>query len=88
MIHVIIEIWPNGSQTRKREIARMDIGNISEFSAISSYIVQASSVPNPLAKHPTAFSARGTIEGHRRGDPIWMLLEKATAWVAHLARQS
>ena len=88
MIHVIVEIWPNGNQTRRREIASMDIGNISDCAAVSSYIVQASSAPNPLSKHPTAFSARGTIEGHRREDPIWSLLAKTTAWLAHLARQS
>jgi hypothetical protein len=88
MIHVVIEIWPHGIETRKREIARMDLGNISEFSAVSSYVVQASSAPNPLAKHPTAFSARGVIEGHRRDDSIWILLAKATDWLAHLARQS
>lgn len=88
MIHVIVEIWPNGSPTRRREIARMDIGNISEFSAVSSYIVQASSVPNPLSENPTAFSARGTIEGHKRSDSIWSLLAKTSAWLAHLERQS
>jgi hypothetical protein len=87
MIHVIVEIWPGGVQTRKREIARMDISNISELSAISSYVVEASSVPNPLSKNPTALSARGTIEGHRRADGIWPLLAKATVWMAHLARQ-
>lgn len=87
MIKVIVEIWPNGNPARKREIAHMDLGNITEFSAISSYVVRASSVPNPLAKLPTAFSARGTIEGHRRDDPIWVLLAKAMAWAAHLSRQ-
>lgn len=88
MIHVIIEIWPNGTETRKREIARMDIGNISDCSAISSYVVKATSVPNPLSEQPVAFSARGTIEGHRREDSIWSLLEKCVAWAADLARRS
>jgi len=88
MIHVIVEIWPNGSPVRRREIARMDIGNITDFSEVSSYVVQASSVPNPLAEDPVGFSARGTVEGHRRDDPIWVLLAKAMAWAADLARQS
>jgi hypothetical protein len=87
LIHVVIEIWPNGSQTRRREIARMDIGNISDLATVSSYAVEAKSVPNPLAADPVAFSARGTVDGHRRDDSIWALLAKATAWAAHLARQ-
>ena len=88
MIRVIVKILPNGSEARAREVARMDIGNVSDLAAISSYEVRASSVANPLSKSPAAFSARGIIEGHRRKDPIWALLAKATAWAADLARQS
>jgi hypothetical protein len=88
VIHVIVEIWPNGIETRKREIARMDIGNISDCSAISSYVVEASNVASPLAEYPVAFSARGTVDGHRRSDSIWSLLAKATGWAADLARRS
>jgi hypothetical protein len=88
MIRVTIEIWPGGSKVRAREIARMDIGNISDLAAISSYEIRASSVANPLSRNPVAFSARGTIAGHRRKDSIWALVAKATAWAADLARQS
>jgi hypothetical protein len=88
MINVLIEIWPNGNPARRREIARIELGNVSDFSAVSSYVVRASSAPNPLSTHPIAFSARGTIEGHKRSDSIWSLLAKTTAWLAHLERQS
>jgi hypothetical protein len=88
MIRVTVEILPNGSEARAREIARMDIGNISDLAAISSYQVRATSVANPLAKKPTGFSARGTVGGHRRQESIWALLAKSTAWAADLARQS
>jgi hypothetical protein len=88
LIHIVVEIWPNGSQTRRREIARMDIGNISDLATVSSYAVEAKSVPNPLAADPVAFSARGTIDGHRRDEPIWSLLAKAMVWASDLARRS
>jgi hypothetical protein len=88
MIRVTVEIWPNGNRTRKKEIAHMNIGNISDLSAISSYKVEVSSVSNPLAKNPVAFSARGIVEGHRRADSVWSLLEKTAAWAADLAKRS
>ncbi len=60
MIRVIVKIMPNGSEARAREIAHMDIGNISDLAAVSSYGIRASSAANPLSKNPAAFSARGT----------------------------
>jgi len=88
MIRLVIQILPNGSEARAREIGRMDIGNVSDLAAISSYKVDASSVANPLSRNPTAFSARGTIDGHRRKDSIWALAAKATAWAADLAQRA
>lgn len=85
MIRITIEIWPSGSEARAREIARMDIANISDLAPMSDYEVWASSIGNPLSGTP-AFVARGTIEGHTRKDSIWALVAKATGWAAELAQ--
>lgn len=48
MIRVTVELWPGGREARAREIARMDIANISDLAQTSDYGIRASSVANPV----------------------------------------
>ena len=47
MIRVIVEILPNGSEARAREVARMNIGNVSDHAAVSEYEIWASNKAHP-----------------------------------------
>jgi len=80
MIRVSIEIWTGGDETRAREIARMNIGNISGLAPDSTYEIWASSDANKFGQ--PAFEASGMTVTHRRKDSIWLLVAKAVDRVA------
>lgn len=80
MIRVKVEFWPNGDGTRAREIARMNIGNISDLAPDSTYEIWASSDANKFVQ--PAFEASGMTVTHRRKDSIWILVAKAIDRVA------
>jgi hypothetical protein len=86
MIRITVEIWPNGIETGVREIAHMNITNVSDRAPVSDYEVWASSERNPLSRQP-AFVASGMVVSHRRKDSIWALVAKAAAWVAASAEK-
>ena len=81
MIRVTVELWPGGREARAREIARMDIANVSDLAQTSDYGFRASSVANQLSGQP-ALVVRGTVEGHRRDQSIWALIAKTAGRVA------
>jgi hypothetical protein len=87
MIRITVEILPNGSEARAREIARMDLENIADHAAAVDYEISASSAADPRSGQP-AFVASGMVVSHGHQDSIWALVAKATAWAADLARQS
>ena len=85
MIRVSIEFWPNGREERAREIARMNIGNISDLAPVSDYEIWASSDANPLGQ--PALVVSGIVVTHRRKDSIWALVAKAAGRVAESAKK-
>jgi hypothetical protein len=80
MIRITVEIWPGGDATRAREIARMNIANVSNFAPDSTYEIWASSDANKFGQ--PAFEASGMTVHHTREDSIWMLVAKAVDRVA------
>jgi hypothetical protein len=81
MIRVTIEIWPAGYKARAREIALMEIANISDLAPVSDYAIRASCVANPISGQP-ACNVRGTIKGQSRKNSIFDLLAKAAVLAA------
>ena len=81
MIRVTIKIWPGGCEARAREVARMNIANISDLAAVSDYEIWASSDAHRPSGQP-AFEASGKVVSHKRKDSIWVLVAKAASWVA------
>lgn len=86
MIRVTVEILPKSKNAHAREIARMNIGSISDRAAAVNYEIWASNEAHPPSGQP-AFEASGKVVKHKRNDSIWALLAKATAWVAASAEK-
>ena len=80
MIRVCIELHPGGDATRAREIARLDIANISNLAPLSDYAIRAKDIGGWSGK--PAFEASGLTVSHQRRDSIWSLLAVAAARVA------
>lgn len=71
-LRVTVEIVPLGDESRKRELGRMDISNITydrtkenEYGEIADYIVRS--------EGRSAYNVRG----HRRSNGFWTLVRKA-----------
>lgn len=65
MMRVIVEIHPGGDSSAKREIARLDIANVSELALVSDYRVEAK------LDEPNAYTL--DVRGHHRSHG-WMPL--------------
>jgi len=76
MIVVQISVHPSGDPINSREIARMSIGNISDMSEISNYIVFATEDKNPLT-HKPARRTTTEVKDHHRTQSVWALIAKA-----------
>jgi hypothetical protein len=84
MLRVIVELVPGGDESRKRELARADIGNISHLAPVSDYVVRASENMNGLAGRP-AWAKTGLVTKHNRNQTVWALVARAADWAAHEA---
>jgi hypothetical protein len=79
MLRITVEIFPGGRQSHRRELAIMDIANISALSDISDYAVQVSEQANPVAGKK-AWSSKGHILKHDRRQNVFSLVKKAASW--------
>jgi hypothetical protein len=79
MLRIIVELVPGGYEPAKRELARAELGNVSDLAAVSNYVIRASEGANPLAGTP-AWQRTGKIENHQRNRSVWALVERAAAW--------
>jgi len=79
MLRIIVELVPGGREPAKFELARAELGNLSELAAVSDYAIRASEGANPLTDTP-AWRRTGLIEGHPRNQSVWKLVERAAAW--------
>ncbi len=87
MLRIIVELVPGGYEPAKRELARAKLGNISDLATVSNYVIRAGEAANPLTGTP-AWLRTGKIEGHRRQQSVWALVERAAAWCNDQARKA
>lgn len=68
MLVVILEIHPGGDASRKREIGRAEISNLTELAEVSDYAVTFSGESGVSSE---------VVKGHRRKTGAWTLVRKA-----------
>jgi hypothetical protein len=76
MLLVTIDLVPGGITRRRKTIATMKIGNITNLAAISDYVVDGLETANPLVGTGQR-SARTFVRAHDRRQHIWPLIAKA-----------
>ena len=81
MLVVTIDIVSGGHTLRRKTIATMKIGNISNLADVSDYIIDALEEPNTLIGTGPR-SARTFVRGHDRRQHVWPLLAKAAGALA------
>ena len=87
MLRIIVELVPGGYEPAKRELARAELGNVSDLAAVSNYVIRAGEGANPLTGTP-AWQRTGKIENHRRNQSVWALVERAAAWCGDQAKKA
>ena len=75
MLVVRVEIWPGGYEPGKREIARMNVGNISDLADTSDYIATLEEYGNERLGIPKSKSTV-QVTGHTRRSTVWSLIRK------------
>ncbi len=76
MIRVLVQLLPYGSELGKREIARMDIGNVGGTNEIGEYDVRARECFPPPTRGMRVSS--GHVTGYPRlQSSIWELVRRA-----------
>jgi hypothetical protein len=80
MLRITVDLVPGGVG-RPRELARAELGNVSDLADRSDYRIAAREGDNPLAER-RAWESRGLIAGHDRNQSVWALVAKAAAWAA------
>ena len=78
MLIVRVELLPGGDPARRRVIGSLEIANLSDFAATSSYLVDAEEAANHLAG-TAARTATVRIDGHCRAQSVWTLIHRAVA---------
>lgn len=64
MLVVRVEVWPGGDEKRRREIDRIEIGNVSNLAPVSDYEVRRD-------------RATAMVRGHERSAGAWLLIRRA-----------
>jgi len=82
MLRIIVELVPGGYEPAKRELARAELGNISDLAEVSDYQIRANEGPNPLTT-ASAWQRTGRIENYPRNQSVWELVERAAAWCSN-----
>lgn len=87
MLRIIVELVPGGYEPAKRELARAELGNVSDLAALSNYVIRAGEGANPLTGTP-AWQRTGRIGKHRRNQSVWKLVERAAVWCGDQAKKA
>jgi hypothetical protein len=78
LLVVTVDLFPGGSEFRRRTIGLMRIANLSGLADTSDYYVEVVEGANPLTG-TKARNARCTVERHDRHQCVWALIERAAA---------
>lgn len=87
MLRIIVELVPGGREHAKFEVARAELGNVSDLAALSNYVIRVGEGANPLTATP-AWQRTGRIEKHRRNQSVWKLVERVAAWCGDQAKKA
>jgi hypothetical protein len=82
MLRIRIELVPNGDESKKRELARAELGNLGG----GDYSIMAWEGDNCAAQRPT-WESRGYLTDHDRRSSCWELVVKAARWAAREAEK-
>lgn len=70
MIRVTVELWPGGSEARKRTLGGLDIANVGGTAQVGNYRVWKLNKELRRCKE-------GSVRGHRRlAESVWRLVAK------------
>ena len=69
MIRVTVELWPDGNQSGRRTLAKIDISNISQLAPISDYDYKLLESRNGVPHQD-----EGLVVKHNRDDGVLKLL--------------
>jgi len=86
MLRIIVELVPNGDESRVRELARAQLSNITALAPVSDYGIFACEGRNDVAG-TIGWDSRGMIAGHDRMQSVWVLVAKAALWAASEAEK-
>lgn len=86
MLRIIVELVPGGVG-RAREIARAELGNVSDLADRSDYVIIAREGHNDVAGTPP-WEARGRIFSHDRRSTVWKLVEAAAEFEVRSAQEA
>ncbi|MDT3683744.1 MAG: hypothetical protein RO009_01715 [Pseudorhodoplanes sp.] len=87
MLRIKIELVPGGFEEFAREIARAEVGNVSNLADLSDYSVRVREGDNKLAG-TRAWERTGKIFNHDRRASVWHLVEKIAKWATVEAERS
>jgi hypothetical protein len=76
MLLITIDIVSGGYAVRRKNIATMKIGNITNLADISDYVVDGLETENALVGTGQR-STRTFVKGHDRRQSVWPLIAKA-----------
>lgn len=86
MLRITIEVCPGGNESRKFEVAKAEIGNISNLADTSDYLVRMRENYNRVAD-TEGWTSEGRIESHPRRSSVWSLIAKVATMAAQEAER-
>lgn len=75
MLVVRVEIWPGGYELGKKEVARMNVANVSNLADVSDYVAEITEEGNERLGIPKS-RKHASVKGHTRRSTVWSLIRK------------
>lgn len=77
MIVVKVELWPGGDMSKAREIASMNISNVSNLAARSDYRVIVDEQPSDITGMTDGMNENFVVQNHKRRQSVWAIVGRA-----------
>ena len=86
MLHITVELRPDGIRDLARTVATAEVTNVSDVAHLDDYQVHATEGANPLTGTPE-WEAAGRILDHDRHSSVWSLVARVADWAAEQAKR-
>ncbi len=87
MIVVKIKLWPGGNENAKRQLARIDMANISSLDDVSDYKFRATKV-HSLDGLTSVLDTIGAVKRHARlSETVYSLVRKVLVQLCNQERR-